>query len=121
MFLIGLLSTPLFYLLAVFSYILAISFGVFSNKSKSDSPDENTNNLKNYEVLSPEVEFDGKITCNFLDFLDDKNDDYSNNAESVNRSIPASFVCISPPDNEFIRKHYHLSYSLFNRPPPLCA
>ena len=121
MFLFGILSTPLPYILMAFAYLFGISLGLFQKKDKISSHEEYTSNIINYEVLSPEI--NSEEEAHYTDFVK-SNSDYSADAIIAFNDLPLvvdQFNSYSPPQKEFIQYQYLFTSNLFNRPPPVAC
>lgn len=121
-FFIGILSSPLPYLLVAFTYMLAFSYGFFSKADKGISEDELKSNIVNFEQLTPEEAAESHLNCSYNDFLKEK---------ETNNKVFDTPLCFSFSFNsnkvsipiEYRHVFYSINYnsSLSNRPPPAIA
>lgn len=117
MFIFGILSTPLPYLVIAFVYLMGLGMGIFQKNHTIIGENEIVSNIINYEILSPEQE---NNEAQYHDFVAD-NYQYPNVADNF-----FIFCCSQQqavdnqlPENQNIIYSYILTSNLFNRPPPV--
>lgn len=117
MFLIGIFSTPLPYVVMAFAYLIGMGMGIFK-QDKNQEQEEIASNIINYEILSPEA--DQELDAIFTDFIQDTNHQMFDDSElekAYNFDLDF-YNSYSPPQIEFIPHKYLLASNLYNRPPP---
>lgn len=119
MFLIGILSSPLPYAIAIFSYLLAFSYGYFAKTDNTKLNEKYISNISDYEQLVPNNDGMSHENFHYSDFYQNDNNNYQS-VDIVKKVSNLTFeLRILPP--LFYPKYFSfLAHSFFsNRPPPL--
>lgn len=119
MFLIGILSSPLPYLMVAFVYLLGFSYGLFSNPDKDTLKEELSSNIINYEELAPVADEDTDQIVYYVSIN-------PNTAFQLEFAVASGDVQIhqwilkhlSPPKTETSFYSCLFTSCLTNRPPP---
>lgn len=117
MFLIGILSSPIPYILVSFVYLLGLSYGVFSSNKKATHNETPHSNIINYEELTPTIH---KVTedANYFSFCKSTSNYTSVAYADFLKMFFKSYITF----NFIVEKKIHYNYLrhpyLSNRPPP---
>lgn len=120
MFVIGILSSPIPYILVSFIYLLGLSYGIFSSYDKGQPAEELCSNIINYEELIPvteEISDHADYFSFYKTTTDKQNIHYS---EVLKMFFRKELITAFQIENT---EHYNyiLNTDLSNRPPPLVA